>query len=186
MDTVNSVSPLRQWVVNILTANFPPNVEYRSDTNGAAFTQWTNMTHEQLCVSWTNDSQYNKPLLTTCNAFLDVLVQMIRTAGTPSETKRFSSFMLPQNNPGWHWFPEPGRQPKPGDFFEIGHRGGSYKHVGVVAATDGVVWTTVEAGQGGHRVGHDSIKSKGPRIFPGKDFMGWLDIDEYFSGWTRK
>lgn len=180
-----SETPIRKWLLGELNASFPPGTVIQSNTNEAVFKQWTNMGHFELVEGWTNDLQYGKPLITTCNAFLDVLTRKIRTAGGLSAGKRFYSFMLPQNSPGWHWFPEPGRRPKPGDFFGIGQRGGMYKHVGVILKMEDIVWTTVEAGQGGIRSGFDSIKTKGPRIFPDNGLMGWLDIEEYFGGWSR-
>jgi hypothetical protein len=177
-------APIRQWVKRLLNKSFPPGAVVQSNTNEEVFKEWTNMSHLELRMLWTNETQYRGgPITTTCNAFLDVLIRKLRQAGGLPTNKRFSSFMLPQNSPGWHWFPEPGRTPKAGDFFEIGKRNGMYKHVGVILEIDGILWTTVEAGQGGPSMGFDCIKRKGPNVFP-SGLMGWLDIEEYFGNWN--
>ena len=98
---------------------------------------------------------------------------------------------------GWHWWRERTEllHPKPGDFFQLGApiKAGlwSFAHVGIItgwADERNPVWTTVEAGQSGPSGGFDFMKRKGPRQMnpidprkPGKQMMGWLDLDAFFG-----
>lgn len=145
IDIVNPfMSELRQWVCRELVKIFPTDgVEIRSDQDHALFNAWTHSSQTELGTLWATERQdlnekgsMNK-VTTTCNALIQVLVQKINTRfGKPQ--KKFDTFQLPLNGRGWHWFPEDGVYPQPGDFFEIGKRGGQYKHVGVVLDVRGV------------------------------------------------
>jgi hypothetical protein len=127
--------------------------------------------------------------------------------GKPVNRGKMSSFNLagcaeggrePATATGWHWYRDrtDTLHPQPGDLFQIGKQlkpgQWSFAHVGVITGWsdgDNPTWTTVEAGQGGPSRGFDFIKRKGPRPLnpidpknPGKELMGWLDIDEFFGG----
>jgi hypothetical protein len=182
------LSPLRQWVQGQLFALFLMHgKEIRSDQKAQVFTDWTGATQSWLQQQWATERQdlvngKMRAVTTTCNSFLNVMVNKIRRAGGLANSV-FPSFDLPKaGGAAWHWQGE-SSLPKPGDFYQIGTRGGSYKHVGIVFDIDGIVWTTAEAGQGGPRVNHDSIKLNGPRVI-NTGIMGWIDIDEFFKGWN--
>lgn len=117
---------------------------------------------------------------TTCNAFLGVVVRKALAEGGLAK-RYFHSFDLPNaGGSAWNWYPTPGKSPKPGDFFQIGKRGGAYQHVGIIIAMNGESITSADSGQGGPSVGYDAIKRK-KRTLP--DIMGWIDVDEFFKGW---
>ena len=117
---------------------------------------------------------------TTCNAFLGVVVAKTLTAGGLAR-RVFNSFDLPKaGGTAWNWYPTPDKSPKPGDFFEVGKRGGTYEHVGIIVAVNGENWSTADSGQGGPGAGYDAIKRKA-RSSTG--VMGWIDADEFFKGW---
>ena len=118
---------------------------------------------------------------TTCNAFLGVVVAKILTAGGLAG-RVFNSFDLPKaGGTAWNWYPTPDKSPKPGDFYEVGKRGGTYEHVGIIVAVNGENWSTADSGQGGPSSGYDAIKRKA-RTSSG--VMGWIDVDEFFKGWN--
>lgn len=182
----SATSPLRLWVHDQLTKLFPnTGVVITSNGQGELFTEWTGMSQDGLTEQWEKEKG-GIAVTTSCNSFLSTLVNKIRTAGGLAGGT-FQSFDLPvAGGAAWHWYPEAGRRPKSGDFFEMGLRNPkSYKHVGVILDMDYeyIFYNTVEAGQGGPTSGYDSIKRKGPRIFPDPGFMGWVDIDEFFGGW---
>lgn len=138
------LSEMRQWVCRELIRLFPHDgVEIRSDQNNALFSAWTNASHLGLNQIWAgqrqdvNEEKTMYAVTTTCNALIQVLVNKINARfGKPQ--RRFDTFQLPKNGYGWHWYPEEGIHPQPGDFFEIGKRGGQYKHVGIVIDVRGV------------------------------------------------
>lgn len=185
--TATALSPLRTWVQEELRWLFLMHGnEIRSDKNGEAFRHWTGASHAWLQERWTIERQdlvkgKMRAVTTTCNSFLNVVVAKIRDKGGLAH-RPFSSFDLPKAGGGaFKWSGSAGL-PKPGDFYQVGTRGGMYKHVGIVMEMEGIVWTTAEAGQGGPSASFDAIKKKGPRVFD-TGVMGWLDIDEYFNGW---
>jgi hypothetical protein len=54
-------------------------------------------------------------------------------------------------------------------------------HVGVILEFDFGQWTRLQGGQGGPRT--DFIK-RSRRPFSAPSILGWLNLDEYFPGWT--
>jgi hypothetical protein len=117
---------------------------------------------------------------TTCNVFLGTVVRKALAAGGLA-SRNFPSFDLPNaGGSAWNWYPTPGKSPKPGDFFQIGKRGGMYQHVGIIIDINGESMTTADSGQGGPSVGYDAIKRKKRTL---SDIMGWIDVDVYFKGW---
>ena len=47
------LTPVRQWIVNQLTALLPSDAsEIRSDKDGALFSEWTDMSQQQLATIW--------------------------------------------------------------------------------------------------------------------------------------
>jgi hypothetical protein len=177
-----TLSPVRLWVRQQLNDLIPTQGgSIRSDTNGALFQQWTGWTQAGLAAQWEAEKG-GKAVTTSCNAFLGTLVNKIRTAGGLA-IKTFHSFDLPKaGGTAWYWNPTPEKTPQPGDFFQIGTRGGMYKHVGVIVDINYIIWTTVEGGQGGPKSGFDAIKRK-VGVMP-SGLMGWINIDEFFQGWS--
>lgn len=117
---------------------------------------------------------------TTCNVFLGVVVRKALAEGGLA-SRSFSSFDLPlSGGTAWNWYPTPGKSPKPGDFFQIGKRGGMYQHVGIILSINGESMTTADSGQGGPSVGYDAIKRKKRNV---SDIMGWIDVDQFFKNW---
>jgi hypothetical protein len=152
------------------------------------------------------------PVTTSCEGLITKAVKMLTAAGfgTPKRGK-MSSFNLAgcengreqaSATVGWHWWRDRSASlhPQPGDFFQIGTpiRAGlwSFAHVGIItgwADELNPMWTTVEAGQAGPSSGFDFMKRKGPRQVnpvdprrPGKQLMGWLDLDEFFGDVSQK
>lgn len=199
------------------------NKAIRSDNDAALFQLWTGTNHSTLTASWAKQAKAKADMarltaenkvaeitqemrltaaatLTSCNSFLGVVSQRTCNAGGLSGPKLYNSFDLPvagnekNGNSSWHWWPAAdGAEPRPGDFFQMGTRGGTYLHVGIIYAIDlkTNTWTVVEGGQGGPRQQppHDKIMRNGPGAFPppvkeGKPFMGWIDIDAFFQGWN--
>lgn len=186
------MSELRTWVVDQLTTLLPNNdTVIASNSQTTLFREWTGWDHVSLKAQWAGELQYcdangnPKAITTTCNAFISMLVNKIRIAGGQTITP-FQSFNLPvAGQSAWYWYPDENWVPEAGDLFQLGTRGGRYKHVGVILEIDSGIWTTAEAGQGGPRMGFDMIKRIGPRLFPPPLFMGWIDIDAYFLDWTN-
>lgn len=117
---------------------------------------------------------------TTCNAFLGVVVRKTLAAGGLAN-RTFHSFDLPKaGGTAWNWYPTPEKSPKPGDFFQVGTRGGTYLHVGTILDVNDIIWSTAEAGQGGPGSGYDAIKRK---TKVSGNIMGWIDVDAFFDGW---
>lgn len=117
---------------------------------------------------------------TTCNAFLGVVVRKTLAAGGLAN-RVFQSFDLPKaGGNAWNWFPTPDKSPKPGDFFQVGIKGGRYEHVGIILDINAGTWSTAESGQGGPSIGYDIIKRKTKASY---NIMGWIDADAYFDGW---
>jgi hypothetical protein len=183
------MSAVRDWIVSKLTTLFPNSgTVITSNGQTALFREWTGWDQTSLGEQWASELQYvdsksnPKAVTTTCNAFLGMVVAKTRIAGGQAQ-KTFQSFNLPvAGGPAWHWYPDGDLKPKAGDFFQIGTRGGMYKHVGVILSMGDGTWETVEGGQGGPKVGYDMIKRKAG-AFPPPSFMGWIDVDEFFKGW---
>jgi hypothetical protein len=184
------MSAVRSWVTKKLTELFPNSgTIITSNGQTAVFREWTGWDQISLGEQWAQELQYvdknGKPLAvtTTCNAFLGQLVNKTRMAGGQA-IQNFKSFNLPAaGGAAWHWYPDGDLKPQAGDLFQIGTRGGMFKHVGVILSIGENSWETVEGGQGGPSMGFDMIKRKGPSPFPPTSFMGWIDIDAYFAGW---
>jgi hypothetical protein len=233
IDFVNPyLSPLRQWVCTQL-ANLLPDTTVKIASvkeKKLLFTDWTGYTQADLVDKWVNKEHFTKDpapkpgysreakyaaagVTTSCEAFINKLVQKIKKAGFKNGVplkKRdpLDSFNLPgcasygwepAKTVGWHWYRDRTESLKPqaGDFFQVGVpvKPGqwSFRHVGVITlfVDDGQpVWDTVEAGQGGPASGYDWIARKGLRpVTPvdpkhtSKVVMGWLNIEEHFEGW---
>jgi hypothetical protein len=187
-------------------SNSPP---IRSDKDMAKFQLWTGMSQAGLKKSWADrdaaraevaakKKKGEKPskeliekaaaTLTSCNSFLSIVVSQVRSAGGLSPAKNFASFNLPQAaGASWHYYPDDQASPRPGDFFELGTKT-VFEHVGVILDIDisGNTWTVVQGGQGGPTRGFDMIRRDGPQPLPHGNFLGWMDIDAYFSGWQEK
>ncbi|RYH12408.1 hypothetical protein [Tropicimonas sp. IMCC6043] len=178
-----SLSPLRQWLIEQLGTDFPESRKYYDHER--VFFKWTKMNHAS-CVSLFNRS----PPGTTCTSFLTWVHKNILSAGTLSGPPfSFNSFALNvcgANNRGWHTLAE-GQKPQSGDFYQQSNptKGGRTQHVGVLLYSFGPVCTVV--GGGADQGGYGAILRKdGP--FPPQDathqFTGWLNIDEFYPGWT--
>jgi hypothetical protein len=213
VDNDDVLTPVRTWVVSTLTQLFPSSGKVIRSKDGTEFQNWTGMAQDDLDKAWAaqKDAQAQvadlkkagKPIpkdlavkaaatLTSCNGFLGVVAGKVRIAGGLSPAKSFLSFNLPaEGRTSWHYYPDPDLSPKPGDFFQLGSKGKTgvwtFQHVGIILDMDyeGCSWTKVEAGMGGPSIGMDLIKRDGPSLFPPDNFMGWIDVDAYYAGWSQ-
>ena len=160
----------------------------RAVENANELVDFRKKTHEESLLVMSGGKPFTTQSLvrsvgttTTCNAFLGVVVAKTLTAGGLAR-RVFNSFDLPKaGGTAWNWYPTPDKSPQPGDFYEVGKRGGTYEHVGIIVAVNGENWSTADSGQGGPGSGYDAIKRKA-RTSAGA--MGWIDVDEYFKGWN--
>jgi len=147
--------------------------------NPALFSSLTGVSQAYLESEWKRGSG-----VTTCNAFTGAYARRLGShipLGTfwPETT-------LARAGKAHAWVPAgSGRNPGLGDIFVVQRHepGQSFDvlHAGVVLDCRGATWTTIEAGQGGPRMGCDLILRKAGAFNRGK-LKGWVDIDALFHG----
>lgn len=189
-------APIRRWIVDYMSREFPAEKEYRSDSiidsESQKYETWTQTTQDPdraekygyfyLFKLWAGKGGFS-----TCSSFVAILVTRIRQNGglypKSGLPPRFEAFNLSLNKKGWIPYPNAeGKTPNVGDIFAVGSPT-NMKHVGVIMNTDGHVWQTVEAG-GGQIGKYQSIKRTGWHT-PPAGLCGWIDIEEYFDNWKN-
>lgn len=184
-----------QRAINLIAAGKEPSagVYYKkraaySIQRAKDFIESRRKSHEQNLAVTTGGKEFDVKSMvnsrvgvtTTCNVFVGVVVRKALAAGGLAN-RVFQSFDLPKaGGNAWNWFPTPDKSPKPGDFFQVGTRGGRYEHVGIIIDVNEGTWSTAESGQGGPSSGCDIIKRKTKAAY---NLMGWIDVDAYFDGW---
>ena len=174
IDELNPYSPLRVWLYDALNASFPVDGDW--DDRHPEFYRWTYLTHADCLRLFEK-----KPGFTTCTSFLQIVHNKIRDAGK-AKMPFFAPFALHVCGAGrgWHTLAEADREPQDGDFFQLG-TATKTKHVGIFHRVFGNVCTTVAGGADTRGVCGRIRRSTG--VFPPADFMGWLDLEEFYAGW---
>jgi hypothetical protein len=136
------------------------------------FTQLTGVTQATLQANWDTGG-----IMTTCNAFTGWFGNQL---GSKLYLGRFDlDTYLPKNGKGDAWVKStPDTRPKFGDICRY-----SKFHVGVSLDFEGEIWTHVDSGQGGKKMGFDVIKRiRDKEAYSHTKLLGWVDIEAYFEG----
>jgi hypothetical protein len=134
------------------------------------FLRYTKMTHLELLQNWSNGG-----IETSCNAFVQHCGYAM---GAKDKLGQFElEKVLHKSGNGRAWVPaDSGKRPDYGDIF-CKH---DQLHMGISLGFDGDNWLTVEAGQGGRKMGCDVIRRKSQPFKPA-ELLGWCDMSVYFN-----
>ncbi len=144
------LSPLRQWIVSRLSADFPSStirIASNKKETQVQFELWTGTTQQKLVDAWIaqgfslspdpKKGVYVRsglgPVTTSCEGLINTVLQKVRQAGLGRPARsgdKLSSFNLPGCNNGrgpattvgWHWAKEMTDtvRPEQGDLFQLG------------------------------------------------------------------